>query len=259
MKELIESLNLPKQIIDKTEKFLTTIFGSAAKEIGELIADKVRYKRMKNQINIFNKTRVLLEKNNLEPRELNLKTLVPLIENSSLEDEELLSDKWANLIANMVSSPEDGLEPKLIKTLSNLSSIEAQVLDKSYELFFTTRKLQWDRYQQGFLKDRYPKVEDIKRDQVYIKFNQIRETFDLSEEFSKICIDNLEALGLVRYEEPELEVDKGWSEGTINEIEEGGTVDLDLDLSVTYFQSNNFCITYYGFYFIEKCQAVHSK
>lgn len=257
MKELIDSLNLPKQIIDKTEKFLNTIFGSAAKEIGELIADRVRYRRLKNQIKIFNKTRMLLEENNLEARELNLKTLVPLIENSSLEEDDLLSDKWSNLIANMVSTPEDGLEPKLVKTLSNLSSIEAKVLDKSYDLFFDERKNKWDSYQKGLFKDRYSNEDAIKRDRVFIPYSRIHKIFNMSEELTKICIDNLEALGLVRYEEPELEIDKGFSEGTINEIEEGGSVDLDLDITVNYYQSNNFCITYYGFYFIEKCQSIN--
>jgi hypothetical protein len=135
MKEIIESINLPKQILDKAEKLISTIFGPSAKELGELFADKIRYKRLRNQVVIFNKTADLLEKNNLQAKELKLKTLVPLIEQSSLEDDEFLQTKWANLIANMCSTPETGLEPKLVKTLSNLSSLEAQVLDFIYKTY----------------------------------------------------------------------------------------------------------------------------
>ena len=145
VKEIIESLNLPKQILDKTEKLMATLFGSAAKEIGELFADKIRYGRMKNQIKTFKKTVELLEKNNLEARELNLKTLVPLIEKSSLEDEEFLQDKWANLIANISTTPESGFEPKLVKTLSNLSSLEAQAMDFIYDRFLFNRKEEFER------------------------------------------------------------------------------------------------------------------
>jgi len=123
MKEIFDSINLPKQILDKTEKLVSTIFGPSAKEIGELFADKIRYKRLRNQIAIFSKTADLLEKNNLKADELKLKTLVPLIEMSSLEDDDILQNKWANLVTNMCSTPEIGLEPKLVKTLSNYEKI----------------------------------------------------------------------------------------------------------------------------------------
>jgi chorismate mutase len=96
-------------------------------------------------MSIISKTADLLEKNNLQAKELNLKTLVPLIEQSSLEDDELLQTKWANLIANMCSSPETGLEPKLVKTLSNLSVIEAQVLDYLFVRFLQERQIYFDK------------------------------------------------------------------------------------------------------------------
>lgn len=57
----------------------------------------MRSKRLNNQIKIFTKTIKILDENGLETRQLNLKTLIPLIEKSSLEDDEKLQDKWANL------------------------------------------------------------------------------------------------------------------------------------------------------------------
>jgi hypothetical protein len=254
MKEIIESLNLPKQILDKADKFMTTIFGPAAKEIGELFADKIRYKRLKNQIDIFNKAIVILEKNKLNARQLNLKTLVPLIEKSSLEDNELLQEKWANLIANISTSPETGLEPKLIKTLSNLSSLEAQVIDFCYELFLLERRKIFERNKSTKWLN-YNSVDDVKLNRVLIKFNDIKKQFNLSDEFSKICIDNLEALGLIRYEEPEIEIDNGDPSGTLKDNEDTGqSVELNLDISASYNQSDDFNLTTYGNYFIQQCK-----
>lgn len=62
MKEIIESLNLPKQILDKTEKLMAKLFGPSIKEFGKLFADNVKFRRLKNQIKTLDKTRVLLEK-----------------------------------------------------------------------------------------------------------------------------------------------------------------------------------------------------
>jgi len=255
MKEIIESLNLPKQILDKADKFMTTIFGSASKEIGELFADKIRYQRLKNQIDIFNKAIVILDKNNLNARQLNLKTLVPLIENSSLEDNELLQEKWANLIANISTSPETGLEPKLIKTLSNLSSLEAQVIDFCYNLFLFERLRIFERNKSTKWLS-VNSVNDIKLNRVLIRFNDVKKQFNLSDEFTKICIDNLQALGLIRYEEPEVEIDNGDPSGTLKDNEDTGqsSVELDLDITANYNQSDDFNLTTYGNYFIQQCK-----
>ena len=255
MKEIIEGLNLPKQILDKTEKFMTALFGPSAKEMSELFADKIRYRRLKNQIEIFNKTIELIDKNNIEVRELNLKTLVPLIEKSSLEDDVLLQNKWANLLANIASSPETGLEPKLVKTLSNLSALEAQVLDYCFNRF----KLERERIFEESKKYKwlhYETINDVKLDRVIIKIDWVRDNFKLNDSFSKICIDNLSALGLIRYEQPEIEIETSRSKSVLKKDEENGEyVDLDLDVSANYSQSDDFNFSTYGLYFIEQCKS----
>lgn len=253
MNEALNSINLPKQILDKAEKVLSTLLGPSAREIGEMFADRIRYKRLKNQVSIFSKTADLLEKNNLQARELNLKTLVPLIELSSLEDDEILQKKWANLIANISSTAENGLEPKLVKTLSNLSSLEARVLDYVHERFLIERQNKYEKYKASKNKYlRYNSIEEVKIEFVTIKLNWIKERFNLNENFAKICIDNLEALGLISYEEPEVEIEntsrnKVW-------VDEGEQyVDLD-DIFATYNSSDDFNLTAYGNYFINQCK-----
>ncbi|MDR6158621.1 hypothetical protein QF023_002137 [Chryseobacterium sp. SLBN-27] len=250
MKEIIEGLNLPKQILDKTSTFVSKLFGPSINEFAELFADKVKFVRLKNQIKIFNKTRELLEKNGLEPRELNLKTLVPLIEKSSVEDDELLQDKWANLIANISTTPENGLEPRLVNTLSSLSSLEAKILDFIYEDFLIKRSLKLAQLLRSPFKVKNYTEKDIKLEDVTILFDSIKENFSLTEEFTKIYIDNLEALGLLRYEKPEIEIDNGSTSADLNDDD----IDLDLDISANYYSSDDFHVTAFGNYFVNQCK-----
>lgn len=250
MKEIIESLNLPKQVLDKTEKFMSKLLGPSVKEYGELFADKIRFKRLKNQVEIFNKTREILDKNGLEPNELNLKTLIPLIEKSSVEENELLQDKWSNLIANIATNPETGLEPKLINTLSSLSFLEAKILDFIFVMFLKNRE---KRYKQNLERKwhKWNNENDVPIDWVLILFKSVKEKFELTDEFAKIYIDNIESLGLIRFEEPEIEIDNGYPSGEVD----GTSVDIELDITANYNRSDNFYLTTYGKYFINQCKT----
>jgi hypothetical protein len=235
---------------------MSKLFGSAVSEFGELFADKVRFRRLKNQVKIFNKTRELLDANGLEPRELNLKTLIPLVEKSSIEEDELLQEKWSNLIANIATTPENGLEPRLINTLSSLSSLEAQIMDYIYEDFYVQRQLKLSRLLEkpSFTGKKYSE-KDIKLEDITIMFDLIKENFKLDDEFSKIYIDNLESLGLLRYEEPEIDIDDGSTYADIVEDEDKEqSVDLNLEISANYNSSDDFHITAFGKYFVDQCK-----
>ncbi|RTY89640.1 Abi-alpha family protein [Flavobacterium sp. GT3R68] len=253
--KIIEDLNLPKQILDKTEKLMTKLFGPSIKEFGEIFADNVRFRRLKNQVRILNKTRELLDKNGLEPRELNLKTIVPLIEKSSVEEDELLQDKWANLIAKISTSPENGLEPRLINTLSSLSSLEAKILDFIHEDFYVQQQLRLARLLNSKYANRVYTERDITLEDITISYSSVKEHFELSDEFIKIYIDNLVSLGLLRYEEPEIDIDNGSTSADIIDDDEDKSVDLNLDLSASYNSSDDFHITAFGNYFIKQCKV----
>lgn len=254
MKEIIEGLNLPKQILDKTEKFMSKLLGPSIIEYGELFADKIRFKRLKNQIAIFNKTRELLEKNNLEPNELNLKQLVPLIEKSSVEEEEFMQDKWAKLIANISTSPENGLEPRLINTLSSLSSMEAKILDFLFEEFEIKRNLKHASIINK--KSETYSIENIKVSDITIRFKSVKSNFELTDEFAKIYIDNLESLGLLRYCEPEIDIDDWGTYADLTEDEKKNpSIDLNLEIVANYTASDDFHLTAFGKYFANQCRV----
>lgn len=256
MKDVIEGLNLPKQLLDKTEKFMSTLFGSSAKEISGLFADKIRFIRMKNQVKIFKKTINVIEENGLTVKELDLKTLVPLIEYSSLEEDETLQSKWAILIANISSCPRNGLEPKLIKTLSNLSPIEAQVLDYIHSVFIYERK-KYFTSSKSFKVKNYESEEEVELNYVNIHLSVVKAQFELSSELSKIIIENIESLGLIKFEDPEIEIDHGASDALLEDDKETGQkIKLELDVYANYYQSNKVQFTNYGKYFVEQCKSI---
>ena len=251
--DIVKGLNLPMRILDKATELAKTLFGPAANEVGEMFADQVRFRRMKNQVVIFNKTVDLLEKNNLKARELNTKTLVPLLEQSSLEDEALLQSKWATLIANIVSSPESGLEPKLIKTLSGLSTLEAQVLDFAWTLYIEKRQSMFEKSKASKWPS-YPTIEAIRPDMVGLEFDTVKAKFNLTNEFAIICVENLVALGLLKYVDPEVEIEDHGSEvEEESDPERRRPFNLRLSVSATYNRSNDFNLTIYGNYFLDQC------
>jgi hypothetical protein len=259
-KEIIQSLNLPKQVLDKTEELLKTLFGPATKELGELFADKMRYYRVKNQINIFNKTVRLLEQNSLKAKELKLKTLVPLLEQCSLEEDEALQEKWANLLANIATSPESGLESRLVKTLSNLTPLEAKILDFSFDEMHRNRAETFERRKKWSGMFRNDSLESIKLESVVIRTDVVKKTFKIDDQFISICIDNMVLLGLLKYEDPQVEIDNGSSGGELVEDEnKEQKVELDLNVSASFNQSDNFKITPFGVYFIENCKAPKTR
>lgn len=256
MKELLDSLNLPKQILDKTEKLLSTLFGEGFKEIGSIFGDSMRVKRLENQIKILDKASQIMEKNGLKPHQINLKTLVPLLEKSSLEEEENLQTKWANLITNIASSQGIGIEPKLVNTLSSLSSLEAKVLDYLQANFNYKRE---QIFQNKTSFRRYKTIDEIKPDNILLSFNNVKKQFNLTKELTSIYIDNLESLGIIRNEDPQIDIEDGFSDAEI--VEDKGknkeqSIDLNLDLSTSYTKSDDFYFTAYGLYFINQCKNV---
>lgn len=116
--------------IDLVVGFIEKLAGSSLEEAGLLLGDKVRVRRLKNQIKIFSKAKKIAEENNISIKQINLKILVPLLEFSSLEEDETLQDKWSNLIVNFSNANaiyESSIYPFI---LNQLTTSEALKLDK---------------------------------------------------------------------------------------------------------------------------------
>jgi len=96
-----------------------------------------------------------------------------------------------------------------------------------------------------------------------IKMKTIESRFDIEKPFSKIHIENIEALNLIKYDNPRIDIEDTFSEakGKIKRINDEELVDieLDLDLDSDYWPTDNFKLTSFGIYFVEECKSVNVK
>jgi Abortive infection alpha len=112
--------------LDLVKGFVEKLVGGAIEEAGLMFTDKVRLRRLKNQIKILEKAQKIVKDANIDVKQINLKILVPLLENCSLEEEESLQELWANLIVNFSNSNKVYRSSVYPFILSQLTSQEAR-------------------------------------------------------------------------------------------------------------------------------------
>lgn len=253
IEKILDNLNIPKQIIDKSEQLLKALFGQSFDEMGGIIADQVKLRRFKNQIKIFGKAQEILKENKIDPKKVSLKVLAPLIEMSSYEEEETLQEKWSKLVALVLSGNQDILfQQNCISILSKLSSDEALLLEdffkelqqrridrheKQLKYYEQTQKnnpnSKWHTYPKkpeeysvtsfGFNVSKYAKEKKINENDLYFK------------------ISNMIALGLLKWEtDVQVEAKKYNEDPT----------DSDIDVEVYVYNDDTFVFTSIGDKFI---------
>ena len=145
IEKIFDGLNIPKQLIEKSEALLKTLFGPSFDELAGLIADQVKLRRFNNQLKIISKAHEKLKENNIDPKHISLKILAPLIELSSLEEDETLQNKWSNLIAYILAGDKEIIfQQNCISILNKLSPDEAILLDRLHLMFLEKRKKRYD-------------------------------------------------------------------------------------------------------------------
>ena len=118
----------PDEISKPLQEFLNRLFGSAAEEANNLLADRVKYTRWRTSLKIIEKAQKELDGRGIAPHNIPLKTLIPILEGASLEsDDTNLQTKWINLLATAASG--NSLHPSYAKILSEITQTEAQLLD----------------------------------------------------------------------------------------------------------------------------------
>jgi hypothetical protein len=106
-------------------KLLERAFGPAADEAGAIIREKINSRRNR----VIEKATRDLEKAKIEPREVPLRLLAPILRHATLEDDETLSDRWAALLANAAAGPKGAfVSPFFAHLLSVITPWEAKML-----------------------------------------------------------------------------------------------------------------------------------
>lgn len=123
-----------EKLIEKAYEFIGQVVNPPLSELGGLFADKVKFFRFKNQVNIVLKAKLFLQEKGIEPGKIPLKTLAPLINNCSWEEDPDMQTKWSSLLANAANPAYTNyIHPSYIEILSQLSSVEAKLLDLMFD------------------------------------------------------------------------------------------------------------------------------
>lgn len=255
IEKIIENLNLPKQILDKSEALFKTLFGPSFNELGGMISDSIRLRRFKNQIKIFSKAQNILRDKNIDPKKVSLKVLAPLIEYSSYEEEETLQDKWASLTAHILSTDSETIfKQNCISVLNKISTEDAMLIDQLHELLTEKRlaryKKQVDTFQRQmkFIDDppKPKEPEEIPLERLIFGIRKTAKELDMPQNSLSINISNLVTLGLLKWE-TDVEVS---AEKSSEDPE-----DTDIDVSVDVYNNDDFIFTHFGDRFVRSCKT----
>ncbi len=253
--EIINSLNLPKQILDKTEKVLGKLFGPSFDEIGQAIADQVRIRRFKNQLKIFTQAQKILQEQNISPKKVSLKVLAPLLDLSSYEEDVNIQEKWANLTAHILTDNSDLIfQQNCMSILNKMSSADATLLDSIYELFNKKRLQRNTSELNAYLKNlsknpvsnrSLPKKHDELSPSLFpLKVSAINRNLKTDETEMELYLTNLITFGLIKWE-TNVQVSAFKDKDLI--------VDDDIELKVKVLNQDRFVFTPSGIKFMKIC------
>ena len=251
LEKIISDPATVKSVAEKSEVLVKGLFGKAFSETGEMVADQVRFRRMKSQVNIFFKAEKYLKEKGVNDRiKMNLKALAPLLEYCSLEENEDLQDKWAKLITNILSRPTPMvLQQNAISILNKISNEEVVLLNSIFNSLMERRVKSLERYNNQWSEremqlSREKTINDFRIDNYAFKIKDLVSEHKSSADEMEIQISNLVALGTLKYE---LEVDV--LSATKNSGLNADDVDIELDVN----DYDNIRMTKLGFAFVELC------
>lgn len=201
LKDIVDSINLPKTIIEKVDAFLRTLLGPASNEIGELLADRIRFRRFRNQVRMLQTAQDFLDAAGLKAKEIPLRTLVPLVEKASLEEHPDLQKMWATLLANVSQgSMGTALHSVCINVLSNISPLEAKILNVVYSDYLEKEP----KYIEDSGAKGYHRNTMSASLLSYKPWSLLRQA-DIQENNGEILLENLQRLGIFRQDTPQFE------------------------------------------------------
>jgi hypothetical protein len=128
----------PAEVIEAAAKgtagaLLETI-GAGSVEAAALVADRIRFRRFKFQVEAAARAHEMLEAAGLAGKYIPAPTLFPLLELVAWDDNDPdegadMKERWSALIANAASSDPAAVPPSFPRILSELSAAEAAMLD----------------------------------------------------------------------------------------------------------------------------------
>jgi hypothetical protein len=174
-----------KQFFAPVQDVIVRLLGPSATEVGLMWGDVFRVRRLKNALRLFEDVKEVASEAGLRLKPVAPRLLLPILESASLEDEEDLHKRWVALLTNAaIANSPSAVLPAFPDILKQLTSQEAQFLDKAYDEVTTNEENQ--------IASRAPEHRLEPPQPV-----RIRQTFDFRHPATMITIENLERLMLV--------------------------------------------------------------
>lgn len=190
--------------------------GPAAKELGNLAVDHIRYYRWKSAVSIIRRATEWADARGIARRSIPLKFIVPFIERCSLEEEDSeMANRWSELLINASNDYNEKYEV-YSRFLSEITSQEAGILKKMWQSIKEMEIFHFDKYSDYFCTlpndidyNEFPNTEeslekiDLSRPGAYtyiFRGNDVPNTNELILNGFDIGIElmHLESLRLVR-------------------------------------------------------------
>ncbi len=131
----VEGVGKLAEALERTTQELREIardlVGPAAKEVGQLFADRIRLYRISSTLRAAQEAKRQIAASGITQKPVSLKVLVPALEGASLEEDEDLISRWAGLIASAATTGET--IPAFADILRQLTPEEARMLDFIYQ------------------------------------------------------------------------------------------------------------------------------
>jgi len=116
------------KLIAPVGSFLATLLGPTAEELGGWFGDAVGYLRWKSRIKMLTRAKELIEASGLEPHEVPLQVLVPILDSGANEERPEMQERWAYLLAN-AATRTDTVPAAFPEILRQLEPIEAVAVE----------------------------------------------------------------------------------------------------------------------------------
>src|SRR5688572_13325425 len=130
-----------KPAIDLVKDFLGRLLTPTGDALGTALAHPIvewQKRRVERANRLVQDAAGAVAASGLEPHPVPGRLLMPIIDRGSLEEDAALHERWVSLLASAATRPGE-IPPSFITVLAELSPVEAQVLQRVYDLSIDSR------------------------------------------------------------------------------------------------------------------------
>lgn len=122
-----------KQALAPVQDIVRRVGGPAATEVGLILEDYFRFWRLKHAVRLLEDVKQVTSDANLNLKPIAPRLLFPILDAATLEEEPELHRRWVALLTNAATDFDGEILPAFPDILRQLTSEEAQFLDKVYD------------------------------------------------------------------------------------------------------------------------------